>query len=264
LRLISVIVLILLLPCFGKAQEWTFIKSVKLEAPIVSSSMDAQYFLYLADQSGTLGKYDSLGNLLEIYSDMGNMPITTIEAWNRLKIFIYTSSNQQFLFLDRFNTTPVKYELRDFDNSLVSLCTPGVDNSLWVLNTDYNELRKYDLQTRRLISSNPQNQVLAEASYMRAYKNQLIISTPQSGLYFYDQFGNYQMQSQELGAISFQIVKDEIQFIRDGEILKLNRFTGKTIDIAAVPETNCIAFYQLGNRYIFIKKNELLIYKKTL
>ena len=45
---------------------------------------------------------------------------------------------------------PVKYLTNTFQEEMAQLCTPGVDNSIWVLSTEYNELSKFNIQTRQL------------------------------------------------------------------------------------------------------------------
>lgn len=246
------------------AQEWTHVKTIKLKNEITAQSVDTDGKIYLGTMAGDMLRYDQDGNETELYSAVGNFPVTLISAWNRFKVFLYFKSPQQFIFLDRFSTSPITYSLADYQRPLVTLCAPGIDNSVWALSADYNELRKYNIQNSNVLLTNPLQINLSNASYMQAYQNLVLISDTQQGIHFFDQYGNLQFSHPEKGVSYFQVVNDQLVFLAGAWITTIDVFRPGNITKIKAPPGGFNNVLKWGDRYYFIGKDQVLIYQLTL
>ena len=246
------------------AQEWTLVKTITLKNEITAQSVDTDGKIYIGTTAGDMLRYDQDGNETEVYSAIGNFPVTLISAWNRFKVFLYYKSPQQFIFLDRFSTTPITYSLSDYQRNLVTLCAPGIDNSVWVLSADYNELRKYNIQNSNVLLSNPLQINLSNASYMQAYQNLVLISDSQQGIHLFDQYGNLQMSHTEKGVSYFQVVNEQLVFLAGEWITSIDVFRPGSITKTKAPREGFSNVLKWGDRYYFISKNQVLIYQLSL
>ncbi len=245
-------------------QTWELVKSISLTDATTSQSIDNQGAIYIGTESGNVIKYDQSGEIIETYSEFGKFPVTIIEAWNRFKPFIFYERPQQFYFIDRFSTSPVMYELSDFYSGLATLCAPGLDNSLWVLSTNFSELKKFDIQTRRLISVNPLRINLNSVTYLRSHKNTLILCDPKSGLYYFDQFGNQLSHNPEIKISTFQVSQNNLLFLQNDSIKTIELQFRSFEEKIKAPEQGFINVLKFGNRYVFIRNNELRYYNLSL
>jgi|GEM_PF-1359437 len=255
--------LLLLLAIFSGqvyGQDWKLIEEMKLDETITAQSIDPDGRLYIGTSSGNVHRYNPDGNESEYFSAIANFPITTISAWNRFKIFIYYQNTQEFYFLNRFNTTPIRYEIGDFENDLATLCTPGIDNSVWILSTAYNELRKYNTQTKQLQLANPLRLNLGSATYMRAFQNLVIIADPENGLYFFDQYGNKQGQINEQGISYFQISGDEMIYLQEDNVCYRNIFKPELVKKEKAPSGSFSQVIKSGDRFFFIGEDKIALY----
>lgn len=246
-------------------QEWKQIGSVDLKESVSAISVDPDGMAYLGTTEGNLQRLTPSGQQDEYFSAIANSPLTLIEAWNKFKLFLFFRDLQKITFLNRFATTPVVYDLETFDMGYAWLVTPGVDNSIWVLSSNFNELRKYNIQTKQLILTVPLTVDLHQAVHMRAYQNLLIISDKGRGLYLFDQFGNLLQTIDAVGVGYFQIQNGKIIYMQGGSIHLLDPFHSTRIEKVSIPEG--ASFEQLlvvGQSYFFVGKNKIMIYRREL
>ncbi|MFY0606363.1 MAG: hypothetical protein JXR10_06600 [Cyclobacteriaceae bacterium] len=261
---LTIITVCLCMSLISQGQTWNHIKTVGLPEETTNQSMDSDGYLYVGTKSGNILKYDQNGELLETYSDLGKFPVTTVEAWNRMKPFIYYQSAQQFYFLDRFSTTPAMYDLSDFYSGLTTLCAPGFDNSFWVLSANHSELKKFDIQTRRLILENPLQLDLSSASYMRAHRSNLIICDPENGLFYFDQYGNQIAHNPSIKITDFQVSKNDLIYLQSDTVWMVDYTFQTIVKSVKAPEKASMTVYRFGNQYIFVRKDELIYYSLDL
>lgn len=239
-------------------------KNIPINEEITTASIDQEGKIYLGTVAGNLHRFSPDGEESEFFSAIANFPITSLTTWNRLKFFIFFRDPQTFYYLDRFNTLSNTYNLSQYESSLAWLCTPGVDNSIWTLNIGYNELRKYNEQTRQLQLSTPLSIDLNTATQMRAYQNLLIISDSKQGLYFFDQYANLLQQVSITGINCFQVQDKQLIFFADGFIYSVDAFEPQKIEKIKAPNGAFIAGFRSGGHYIFIGEKVIQVYRRAL
>lgn len=243
-----------------QAQQWNYEKSISLNTKITAQSIDPEGNIYIGTANGNIHRLDSNGDQKELFSAINNFPISLINAWNKFKIFAYIESEQQFHFLDRFNTSPQLYQITDYTEGLVSIATPGLDNSIWILTTGFNELKKYNIQNRRLIISNPLNLKINRPVSMRAFQEFLIIADAEYGIFFFDRFGNFFRQIEEKGINHFQVENDQLIYLKGNELNIRPLRNLELVEKIKIPPRDFYKVLRYQNRFYFIDEKNLMIY----
>lgn len=247
--------------CF--AQEWKLVRSIESTETISAASIDPDGQVYLGTEPGRLQRLEPSSDTGESFSDAGNSEVTLIEAWNRFKVFLFFRDQQKIIFLDRFSTKPISYELSAFNINYAWLTTPGVDNSIWIVSTNYNELRKYNLQTRQQLMSAPLDVDISEITHIRAYQNLLIISDKLQGLLIFDQYGNLLKQEEIPGIEYFQIDAGKLVFLAQDNVHILDPFDTSEHQKIKAPEGAFTKVIVSGNDHYFIARAKILIYHRA-
>lgn len=217
---------------------WTFISKVQITRPDKVST-DINSSLYMTDESGKTYKYDSLGNLLLIYSPQRNAAVSLIEASRGLNIFLFYREYQQYRLLNRFLT---EVSVNSFDRNhagFVRLSTLSADNNLWLIDDDKFALKKINLSLNRIEIENPLSLVLSpgeyDFSFMREYENKLYLADRNSGILVFDNLGNYltTIQSKEIDYFNF--VGRTLYYLSGDKLhlVDINKGTVKVKDLPA-------------------------------
>ncbi|WP_258103886.1 hypothetical protein [Marinoscillum sp. MHG1-6] len=245
------------------AQSWELIKKIPLDQEISTVSVDSKGMSYVGTTQGNIIRYDSLGQEDEYFSQLNNSTVSIIQAWNRLKVFSFFREQQSISILDRFTATPRNVNLRDFGLQYASLFAPGVDNSYWALSTEFKELIKYDDQNLNVLFRIvlPSNMALTEATYLRAFKNLLILTDQASGLWFFDQYGVLQGNVNISGSSEVQIHENQVIVFDGSQITYINPFTLEIIGRRKAPKGAFRSVVIIGTRYFFFTRNTIEIYQ---
>ncbi|RED99529.1 hypothetical protein [Marinoscillum furvescens] len=253
-------IILALIVHFTEAQEWRQVISIKTDVPITAFDADPQGNLYVGTAAGNVIKYAPSLLSRELYSDLANFPVTSIAAWNRLRVFVFFQDDQQFAFLDRFTAQPKINQLESYTHDLIWQCSPGIDNSLWALSTAYHELRKYNLQTRELITALPLQQSLKEVTHIRAYQNLLLVSDKETGIFIFDQYANLQHKINQKGVHHFQIIDGQLLFYAKGQVHRVDLFQPYSHERLKAPEGAFSAVLDLVGNYAFISPDQIALY----
>ncbi|MFY0600295.1 MAG: hypothetical protein JXR03_11550 [Cyclobacteriaceae bacterium] len=245
------------------AQDWQLVKKIDPKEGITSISIDTKNYFYLGTTEGNIIRYDDNGEEDEYFSNLNSSHVTNIQAWNRLKVFVFFRDQQSISILDRFTTTPKNIDLKDIGLQYAWLFSPGIDNSYWALSTELKELIKYDDQNLNILFRIPlKNDInLEEASFIRAYKNLLILVDLKSGIWVFDQYGDFKGNIEETNIHHIQIVNNLIHASSESEYLVIDPFELKVLERKKAPKGAFWSVVTSGDRYIFFSKSEVAIYK---
>lgn len=259
----SIVIIAVIFAFTSRAQDWQLVHTIDLKKTIASFSLDGEGKIYLGTAQGDLYRYLVSGVEDIHFSDIANSPVTTVEAWNRMKIFLFFRDIQKVSLLDRFTTTPANYELHSFQSDLAWLTAPGQDNSIWVLSSTYNELRKYNIQTKELILATPLSISLKNARHLQTYQNLVIISDEAEGLYLFDQYGNYLDSLKLAGIRHFYLQKGKLTALVKDEIISLDPFDLKaSYETIKAPSGAFNGVLISRDFFFFIQKTSVKVYQK--
>ena len=255
------IISIVLCTSFLHAQHFILIDSTDISSP-VSASTDRLGLVYIADSKGNLRQYEKT-TLKQIFSPQQQTQISLIEAWNPLKVFVFTSDFQEYFFLDRFLTASPRFSTSDL-SSYIGLCTMSNDNNLWLV--DYNEfgLKKFNINFSEFTVNTPFGLLLDPDNYnitfIREYQNLVFISDSNSGILIFDNLGNYLRKIERHGIDYFNFYNDELYFISHGKFHMINIYDGNYREVS-LPRAEVLYAFVSDQVLTLITREQLLIYK---
>ena len=260
---ISLLALLIGFALTGNAQDWELIKFIEIGNRITSTSSDSKNAFYVGTYEGNLIRYIQFGEEDEYFSSLNTSPLTSIQAWNRLKLFTFYREQQSVAILDRFATTPQMINLRDLGLEYAWLFTPGVDHSYWALSTEFRELVKYDEQNLSVLFKIALTNDLdiKNTTHLRAYKNLLIIVDAQSGLILFDQYGKMLGSIKEPKIKSIQIKNDIIHTTNGTEYLTIDPFSLTVTKRIQLPRKDLISLEVIGTNLALFSAEKVFLYQ---
>ncbi len=243
----------------AQSQVWEEEDSISVPYQIASFAIDQEGKIYLGSVEGDIYRYDENGKEDKLFSGINYSKASIIEPWNRLKLFIFYRENQLIVYMDRFITSPTEYLLNELNVGFVNLATPGVDNSFWLVESSFNELRKY--KEKELIFNTPLKNIdTREATHIRAYQNLLILLNPQFGFYFFDQFGNSLTELPLKGCEYFHISNGTVLTYNGNEVISFDPNQPFQMQKAKAPEGNYKGVLKMDKSYYFILQQGIVKY----
>jgi hypothetical protein len=222
------LLLLLASPGISLAQQLHLLQSLPLNQT-QAISIDRLGQVYICNQKNTLYKFSPQGERLFTYSPASQGRLAFVEAWNPAKTLLFYDDRQQITILDRFLTPITTIRLADLTDGLVRLATTASDDQFWILNESDFSLIKIDPRYPDARLQTNLNQLLPHASYdfrlLREYQNNLYLLDRNSGIYLFDNMGNYQkkLPVKELDYLGFK--GDEGYYLKNGSLVFWNLYT---------------------------------------
>ena len=251
--------LLILLPATIFAQEWTKVKTLKLDQKPVTSAVDIQGNIFIGFSDGRLSKYNSSGKLLENFSLSNNSAITLIDVQNNLKPFVFYFDNQQITILDRFSSVPKTYFLEDFSFGFAMMACPTPDGDFWILENNPQRLKKINFNRKSAVLE-VQTSLGDSIIRMIAYQNLLIIGD-EDGLHLYDQFGGFVRSIPVENLINYHIRDGVLFAFTSQSIIKFHLSKVEILSSVKLPLTRISSGLRLKDDYIFVRNKELIFYQ---
>jgi hypothetical protein len=237
--------------------------SINISQP-ESVSIDRFNNIYITDTRGEIIQYDLKGKVLQKYSPLKPVKITSLEAWQAIKIFVFSRDLQQIIFMDRFLTPSPVIKLQDLSVGFIRTATISVDNNFWLVDDSDLSLKKYDVLQQKLIINTPLNLMLTSASFdinfAREYQNHLFINDKKNGILMFDVLGNYLKTLPVKNLNYFNFFNDELYFLDEGKVTFYNfyKLQEKNIDIPSHPYRFVL---KTVKNLILISNTKLDVYK---
>jgi hypothetical protein len=194
-------------------------------------SVDRYGNLYVSDLKGNIQRFDKNGKKESVYSPQKIAKISLVEAWNTVKIFVFYKDLQEYVLLDRFmaGTPNIKFDMNSV--GFARCATFSTDNSIWLVDDVDFSLKRVDINTQKVLTSNPLQLVLPnqdyEISFMREYQNMLFVVDKLSGVLVFDNLGNFKkkLRISNLDFISFN--GNSMYFIQDNQLVLFDLYTAE-------------------------------------
>jgi hypothetical protein len=236
------------------AQQLQLLQSLPMQQP-QAISIDRLGQVYVADLKNNLHKYSPRGELLFTFSPPTPGRLTSLEAWNPVKTLLFYQDRQQLLFLDRFLTPLSTIRLSDLSDGLVRLATLAQDDQLWVLNESDFSLQKIDPRYPDARLQTSLNQLLNADTYdfrlLREYQNNLYLLDANSGIYLFDNMGNFKKKLPVRGITSLGFQGEEGYYLKNGQLTFFHLYTLRERTVALPP----VRPYQqvlVGNKTVYL------------
>jgi hypothetical protein len=253
--------------CFNNitAQELKLVNEWTVN-DVVDATSDFSGNLYLSNEHGVISKYDKNGALQISYSGPLKSSICSIDASHTSKIFGFYRDQQSYLILDRF-LNPLNEA--DLDPSFAGYATEtaySADNNLWLFDQSDLSIKKVNLVSNIVITSNAIPLVIAEEEWdllqIEEYQNRLYLYNSNKDIYLFDNLGNY-IRKLEVSSDSKVCFKgNQLVFIQDTRILTQNIYNNEITEIGTLDSTNNILKIISANNFIYlIFRNKVSVYE---
>lgn len=204
-------------------------------------AIDRMSNIYLTDSKNNLHQYNATGRLMSTYSPTRTGHIGNVEAWNGMKVMLFYDDQQQVILLDRFLNNISTINLRNYTDGLIKVATTTADDRLWLFNESEFSLLKFDPKNSEIVSTTPLNLTFdrkkTDIRFIREYQNMVYMVDKTTGIYVFDNLGNYKktLPFPELSIICFK--GDELYFLQGGKLhfFNLYSFAERSFDVPPVP-----------------------------
>ncbi|MEM0938671.1 MAG: hypothetical protein AAGI25_02645 [Bacteroidota bacterium] len=246
---------------FNLPAQWKVIREVMLDQTPTAFSADINANIYIGYDDGSLVKYDDHGEELTNYALPNLSEISLIDPQFQLKTFLFYYDIQQITILDRLNSVPKNYSVKDLGTGLVNMACPAPDGTIWLIENNPMLLKRIDLNRKTLIQET-QPSLGKDIRAMRTFQNILLI-VDESGLHILDQFGSTLFFYKGAGISSMSIWKNSVYLEHSNKIIKINLFDERVISTLESPMKNIYRFIYVNKTYLFLMRNKLIYYQRT-
>ena len=249
------------------ASSWALAKSLALPGA-GAASLDRRGTLYVADQDNNLRQLSSAGQPLNTYSPVQPGHVALVEAWNQNSVLAFYDDRQQVLLLDRFLAPLSEIRLADYLDGTVRTATLAPDGLLWLLDESALTLREFDPQALRVVQSTPLDLLIGHSRpdfrFLRQYQNNVYLVDRTSGIFVFDNLGNYRKKLPFAGLDFITFRGDELVYM-SGEALHffhLYNLTERTQPLPTGLDATTVHQVLLGDQYAyFITTKGVAIYQ---
>lgn len=193
-RIVKLLTAALLLAPIQVRAQWQRIGRAATEAA-EQLARDRKGFFYYAEPNGNIHKLDTLGQEVARYSPRQPARPTNLDAWQNLRVYLFSENLQQFRILDRFLAETRETPGRFPQISYVQILAPDNEGHLWLVD-GASRLLHYDPRRRQILQQTPLQPLLPyngmpDFVQMRFYQNRLYLyEKSHSQLWVFDNMGN--------------------------------------------------------------------------
>ncbi|PRY16328.1 hypothetical protein CLV24_101173 [Pontibacter ummariensis] len=227
------LVLLLITSAQAFAQEMprqlSLVRSTPVSSPTVISQ-DRNGNVYVLDARQNLVRIDSLGRPTGTFSPPTRGRIGSVEAWDPMKVLLFYEGRQELLLLDRFLRPISSTNLFDLNYSgTAKVVSPAGNEGYWLFDETNQTLSKLDLRLRQLTVETPLNLVLGNEQFdvrqLREYQNNVYLLDYNSGVYVFDNLGNYKKKLPFKGVSYMGFQGNALYFVQDGQLKLYDLYT---------------------------------------
>jgi len=224
-------------------------------------SIDRLGNFYLVVKKSIVKKYDTDGNFMAEFSNADAYPITLLEPWNPLRIFVYCREQQKIVLLDHhlelLQTVSIEPSLA-VEPYLVS---PSVNN-FWILDKADYSLKKIDFKTSRVLEE-VSVKLVAEAehdfTFLREYQNQLFLIDRKAGIDILSNLGKAIHTFPVRNARYLGFLGQEIYYLENGTIHFYDLYSEDRHELAVDPSAQFVLL--TDERMVLIKKSSVEVWE---
>ena len=200
---------------------WKLLRLIKLPNP-GAASLDRRGGLYVADADNNLRQFSPEGLPLNTYAPAQPGHAAQVEAWNVSTTLVFNDDRQQLVLLDRFLSLISEVRLADYVDGTVRAATLAPDNRIWLLDESNLVLREFDPTTRQLVQNTPLDLLIGRSRpdfrFIRQYQNNTYLVDHSTGVYVFDNLGNYKKKLPFPGLSTVGFRGDELYYLDAGAI----------------------------------------------
>ncbi|GAA0879507.1 hypothetical protein GCM10009119_24750 [Algoriphagus jejuensis] len=227
-------------------------------------SLDTKDQIYATNTSGDVYLFDPKGKQLNIYSPSRQGRLQQLEAAWTVNIFCFSADLQEYRILDRFLNPIAENSFLLNDITLPQAATLGNNNTIWVWDESDLSIKNLDYPRNLVLQSLPLNMNLdvenLKVTEVREFKNRLFMNVPESGIFIFDNQGNF-LRKINLRIDQRMCFYKENLFWVEGAMLKMYSLKSQAIfDMGLLP-SKTIQYLQIGQeKIVFVEKDLIKVY----
>lgn len=254
--------------CFvAKAQDQLELDNPLAEIPINDLdliSIDTRDQIFASTMTGDIYLFDQNGKQLNLFSPARQGRLSQLEASWTVNIFSFSTDLQEYRILDRFLNPLAENSFLLNDIILPKAATLGNNNVIWVWDESDLSLKSLDYLRNLVLQSQPLNLILNSKNLtvteVREFKNRLFMNVPESGIFIFDNQGNFLQKTEIKGNQRLCFYKESLFWLEEGNLKRYDLASRALIDLGQVPIPTSTGV-QIGREVIvFSEKNQLRVY----
>ena len=239
------------------AGAWALVRTLRLPNP-GAASLDRRGGLYVADADNNIRQFGPEGLPLNTYAPAQPGHVGQLEAFNLTNTLVFYDDRQQLVLLDRFLAPLSELRLADYLDGTVRVATLAPDNQIWLLDESTLTLREFDPGTLRLVQNTPLDLLIGRTRpdfrFIRQYQNNTYLVDKTTGVYVFDNLGNYKKKLPLPGLNTVGFRGDELYYLDDNQVRFFHLYNLTARAVALPPATDAGALRQVlvGEQYAYL------------
>lgn len=247
-----------------QAQVLTYSHRLNIGSP-TAISLDRNGYVYLLDDRLNLLRLNPQGQPVDTYSPPARSRISSIHAWNPLKIMLFYEGSQEVTLLDRFLRPISTANLLDLSyEGTAKVAAPAGDLGYWFFDETSLTLAKLSPAMRQLTVETPLNLLLSREQFdvrqLREYQNAVYLLDYNSGILVFDNLGTYKKKLPYTGLSHIGFRNNDLYFVKDGKLYvqDLYKQEERVLDL---PDGQAYVSALIGDKHLYLfTKNTVEVY----
>ena len=228
-------------------------------------SFDTKDQIFSSNIQGDIFLFDSKGIEKNYFSPPRQGQLHQLEAAWTVNIFTFSSDLQQYRILDRFLNPLAENGFLQVNVTLAKAATLGNNNVIWIWDESDFSLKRLDYLRNTILDSQPLNLILNSESLsvteIREFKNRLFMNIPNSGVYVFDNQGNFIKKFDLKNQERLCYFQEQLLWLEDGFIWTLNLQTLEKRPAIQIPNAEFEGI-QIGQEFMTLThKNRIQVYR---
>jgi hypothetical protein len=203
-------------------QEYRLINSIPFTNVKLTTDNLGNAYVIMENQ---LLQFDTLGKPKAVYAERNAGQLHSIDVTNPLKPLLFFPDFAQLQILDSKLALQSSVYLRNFN--IIQPVAVGQSNQggYWVFDLQDYQLKKIDLNLQLKFESGNVAQTLGYSpfpNFLLESENNVYLNNPKTGILVFDQYATYIKTIAIDSLKSFQIIGNELLFIKDNKLMKHN------------------------------------------
>ncbi|MCO6495116.1 MAG: hypothetical protein J5I91_05480 [Bacteroidetes bacterium] len=221
--------------------------------------------IYTVGSNGDIIKFDKDGKQVAVanHKSLGN--VHSIDASNPFEIYVFYKDQNKVLYFDnQLNTLGVS-NLEDGGFVLLSACARSFDSKIWAFDLSDLKLKKIKRDMTVELSSGNVREYSSGQNFAPFYiadvNKSVYLFDSTSGLFEFDNFGNYKRNITLTDAKQFFVMSGNLFFLKNNAVYQLdNEFLREKMILVKDGPVSISAFSISPDRLVLQSGNELILY----